>query len=188
VPFGSVNPKLPDWKEDLRRCAEVHRMPGIRLNPNYHGYRLDDPDFLRLVRLAEERGLLVELALIMEDQRMMHPLLRVEPTDPGPLVNILKQTPGLRLVLVNALRTLRNQPLVDLINAGEVYVEISMLDGFASVANLLAKVPANRVLFGSYAPLFYFEAAPLKLQESPLDPGQLRAIRYENAERLFARA
>ena len=161
-------------------------MPGIRLHPNYHGYKLDDPDLARLLRLAGERGLLVELALIMEDQRMMHPLLRVEPTDAGPLVNLLKQTPGLRLVLLNALRTLRDQPLADLVAAGEVYVEISMLDGFAGVSNLLANVPPSRVLFGSYAPLFYFEAALLKLQESPLRNEQLRAIRCENARRLLA--
>jgi predicted TIM-barrel fold metal-dependent hydrolase len=185
VPFGSVNPKLPDWEEDLRRCIEDHRMPGLRLHPNYHGYKLDDPDFVRLLRLAGERGLLVELTLIMEDQRMMHPLLRVEPTDAGPLVNLVKQIPGLRLVLLNALRTLRDQPLADLVAAGEVYVEISMLDGFVGVANLLSMVPPSRVLFGSYAPLFYFEAALLKLQESPFLDDELRSMRFENAGRLL---
>ena len=188
VPFGSINPKLPDWEENLRRCAEEHRMPGIRLHPNYHGYKLDDPDFARLLRLSAERHLIVQLALEMEDERMMHPLLRVEPVDITPLPALVKQTPSLRLVLLNALRTLRGQPLLDLIAAGEVYVEISMLEGVGGVANLLAQMPANRVLFGSHAPLFYFESALLKLKESPLSEEQLRAIRSQNARALTTRA
>jgi hypothetical protein len=189
VPFGSINPKLPDWEEELRRCAEVHRMPGIRLHPNYHGYMLDDPDFARLLRLAAERRLIVQLALVMEDERMMHPLLRVEPVDTAPLADLIKQTPGLRLVLLNALRTLRAKPLLDLIAAGEVYVEISMLEGVGGVANLLASIPmaSGRVLFGSHAPLFYFESALLKLKESPLSEEQLNAIRRRNAQRLVAK-
>jgi predicted TIM-barrel fold metal-dependent hydrolase len=185
LPFGSINPKLPDWEEELRRCAEEQRMAGIRLHPNYHGYKLDDPDFARLLRQAAQRRLLVQLAVVMEDERMMHPLLRVEPVDPAPLLALITQTPNVRLVLLNVLRTLRGQPLADLIAAGKVYVEISMLEGVGGIANLLGQVPVHRVLFGSHAPLFYFESALLKLKESPLSEEQQRAIRRENAKRLL---
>jgi len=186
LPFGMVNPMLPDWEEELRRCAEARRMPGIRLHPNYHGYRLDHPAFARLLQLAAHRRLIVQLALVMEDERMMHPLLRVEPVDTAPLAGVVRQTPGVRLVLLNAMRTLRGQALRDLIAAGEVYVEISMLEGVGGLGNLLAQVPVERVLFGSHAPLFYLESALLKLKESPLLPGQLRAIASGNARRLSA--
>jgi predicted TIM-barrel fold metal-dependent hydrolase len=186
VPFGSINPKLPDWEEELRRCAETYHMRGIRLHPNYHGYKLDDPDFARLLRMAAERGLLVQLAVLMEDRRMMHPLLQVEPPDLKPLTSLVKQVPGLRLVLLNSSTVLRDKSLLDLIDAGEIYVDIAMLDGIGGLGNLLRTVPMQRVLFGSYAPLFYFQSALLKLKESPLSDDQLRVICHENARRLFA--
>ena len=187
LPFGSINPKSPDWEEDLRRCAEEHRMPGIRLYPNYHGYKLDDPDFARLLRLTAERRLIVQLVLLMEDERMMHPLLRVEIVETAPLGALVGQTPGLRLVLLNALGKLRGQPLRALLDAGEVYVEISMLEGVGGLESLLEQVPVNRVLFGSFAPLFYFESARLKLRESRLSAELLRAISCGNAQMLLAK-
>jgi uncharacterized protein len=185
VPFGTVNPMLPDWEEDLRRCAEEYRMPGIRLHPNYHGYKLDHPEVGRLLALATTRKLVVALALVMEDERMMHPVLRVPPVDPAPLADVVARTPGLRLVLLNALGKLRGEALIRLVRAGEVFVEIAMLEGVAGVANVLAQVAPERVLFGSHAPFFYVEAALLKLKESPLTLPQLRAIRHANARRLI---
>ncbi len=63
--------------------------------------------------------------------------------------------------------------------------EISMLDEINGVGNLLSHLPPDRVLFGSYAPLFYFESAALKLRESPLTEAQSRALRFENVHRLL---
>lgn len=185
LPFGSVNPRAPGWEDELIRCAKDHRMQGIRLHPNYHAYRLDDPAFVELLTSATRHGLLVQLALVMEDERMMHPLLRVEPVDTQPLAAIVRQIPGLRLQLLNALRTLRAKPLLDLLATGQVTVELSMLEGLGGLDRLLPQVPAHSILFGSHSPLFYFEAAKLKLQESELTPTQLESISRRNAQRLL---
>lgn len=186
VPFGAVNPNAPDWEEDFRRCAEEYRMGGVRLHPNYHRYGVDDPRLDRLLRMAAERKLVVQLAVVMEDERMMHPLMKVEPVNVKGLAATVKAIPGLRLVLLNALRTVRGEGLQELMNAGDVYCEISMLEGIGGVGKLVKEIPVERVLFGSHAPMFYFQAALLKLKESVLSAEQLVGIQTANARRLLA--
>ena len=50
-----------------------------------------------------------------------------------------------------------------------------------------ARVPVERIVFGSHAPYFPVETAILKLIESPLDAQQLQAIMQGNARRLLSR-
>ncbi|MCC6153671.1 MAG: amidohydrolase family protein [Candidatus Hydrogenedentes bacterium] len=185
LPFGAVNPKLPDWEEDLRRCAEDFKMPGVRLHPNYHGYALDDPLFARLLQLATERKLIVQISTAMEDERMMHPLMQVKAVDVNPLMDLLPTVPGARIVLLNALRTVPAPILPKIIGAGEVYAEIASLEGVGGITNILQHMPVERLLFGSHAPLFYVESALLKLRESQISEEQLRKICNENSGRLL---
>ncbi len=184
-PFGTVNPVLPDWHDDLRRCHEAHKMPGLRLHPNYHGYTLDDPRFAELLSLAADRGLIVQLVLSMEDERTQHALHLVPHVDPKPLAGVIAKLPKLRLVLLNAFRSLPVLKAAEVAKAGQVWFDIAMLESVAGIAKLIEQVSPERVLFGSHSPLFYFESAELKLVESGLPEPILKQIRSSNAERLM---
>jgi hypothetical protein len=184
VPIGAINPTRPDWQEDLRRCVEQHRMPGIRLLPNYHGYKLDDPRFTAVLGAATERGLFIQIALVQEDDRTQHPLAKAPPTDTMPLPALLKKFPQARVQLLNAFRTLRGKPVLELAALG-VRFEIATLESVEGVGHLLKQLPPDRLCFGSHAPFYYFESAKLKLQESDLTPAQLAAVSHDNARKLL---
>ena len=185
-PFGSVNPMLPDWEEDLRRCHEIHKMPGIRLHPNYHGYQLTDPAFAKLLDLATARGLLVQLAATMEDERTQHRLMHAPPVDLAPLAEQLKSRPALRLLLLNWPRGTNPTATKSLAGAGQVCFDIATVEGVGGVQNLLAQLPANRVVFGSYTPFYYFDSAALKLKESSLSEADMLGVRSTSALRLLS--
>ena len=187
LPFGSINPKLPDWQEDLRRCHEEHGMRGIRLHPNYHGYPLQDPVFGELLKLATGRGLVVQLALCMEDERTQHPLMRVPPVDLTTLADLVQAEPRLRLVLSNVYPQLAPAQITPLIPIRNVYFEVSMAERVGAVARLIETFTLERVLFGSHSPFFYFESALFKVKEAGLSEAQTRAVLEENAKRLVSR-
>lgn len=182
VPFGSMNPKLPDWQEDLRRIQDVHHMPGIRLHPNYHGYTLADPVAAELLDAAARRNLIVQIVLGMEDERTQNPIMRVPVVNPAPLLDLVKRWPSLHLLILNGNRVPHAK---ELSAAGTCYFDTAMVEGVGGVARLAAEVSANRVLFGSHFPFFYFESSDLKLKEAGLPPDEDRAIREGNARALL---
>jgi predicted TIM-barrel fold metal-dependent hydrolase len=185
-PFGTVNPAFPDWEDDLRRCHEEHRMPGVRLYPSYHGYSLDDPRFIRLLERASRRRLLVQIVVTIEDDRSQNPALTGAPVQTAPLADALEKIPSVRVMLLNSTtRILGSTPLVQRLTQAGAAFEIATLEGVAGIESLLQKVPDIRLCFGSHTPYFYFEAARLKLEESALTPAQLAAVRHVHASSLL---
>ncbi len=196
LPIGSVNPMWPDWAEDLRRCHEVHRMPAIRLHPGYQGYTLDHPEFARLLEAATARGLLVQIALELEDPRVHHPSIRILPTPATPLVNLMKTMPAARVQLLSSWQWMRVAQSRGLQELPNVLHDMANLEAVGAVGRVLAgnhwslpgQVPVERILFGSHAPYFPVEAALFRLFESPLTLPQMQAIMETNARRVLARA
>jgi uncharacterized protein len=187
VPFGVVNPKSPDWVEDLRRCHEEYRMPGIRLYPSYHRYTLTDADFVKLLSLAANRGLIVQIALSMEDPRTQIQWMMAMPTDPKPLTPLVAKLPMLKLVLLNGANWARSDDadIIALCKAENVYFDMAKNEGIGGLEALLAATSPDRVVFGSFFPFFYFESALLKVQEADLTKSQKSALTEGNARRLL---
>jgi predicted TIM-barrel fold metal-dependent hydrolase len=186
LPFGAVNPKMPDWREDLRRCSEQHRIQGLRLHPNYHGYKLDDPDFRELLKLAANLKLIVQLALSMEDERTQHPLMKVPPVDIAPLRDAIAAEPQLKLVILNCYPQMPIDKLRPLSSAGQVYFDTSMVERVNGLTRLGSAVSPARVVFGSYFPFFNLESALLKVEEAGLTGASRTAVFEGNARRLLA--
>lgn len=186
VPFGAINPTLPDWEEDVRRCSETFRMPGIRLHPNYHGYTLDDPRFARLLELATARNVIVQLVAWMEDER--HLLLdpHAARVDLKPLAEKIEPLQKLKLVVANGYRTADDEATRALLPMKQVYFDFARADTAAGLASLFKKGPPDRIIFGSCSPLHRLEAALPKLQNARLSDGHRRAIASENARTLLA--
>jgi predicted TIM-barrel fold metal-dependent hydrolase len=139
-----------------------------------------------LLKIAAKRRLIVQLAVCMEDERTQHPLARVPPVDCAPLPDLLKHEPALRLVLVNCLPAIRQGLLQPVLAAGEAYCDLSMVEGIEAVPRLVERVSAQKVLFGSNFPLFYFESALLKIKESGLPENEVGALQQGNARQLLA--
>ncbi len=179
-PVGAINPRLPGWRHDIDLCAGSHGMKAIRLLPNYHGYKLDDPLFAEVVEAATERHLLVQVVAQMEDERTQHPLLRAAPVNLKPLAEVTQRQPQARVMVLNASRAMSMTSL----HAGSVWLEIAMLEGVGGIEGLLKDWPLEKLVFGSHAPFFCWRSAQLKLLESELSVEQMKAITAGNAAAL----
>lgn len=188
LPMGAVNPALPDWQHDLRRCREQHGMRGIRLHPNYHGSPLGDPRFGELLQLAEEHALIVQIAVRMEDDRTQHPLLRVPAVDLAPLPALLKAQPAVQIELLNSGRDLSPAIVAELAECPNAWIEFAMTEGVDGVAQLARQFPFERLLLGTYAPFFAVESSLLKLEENELGEAVSSRIFRTNAGQMLSAA
>jgi predicted TIM-barrel fold metal-dependent hydrolase len=195
IPFGSVNLAWPDWEEDLRRCHEVHKMPGLRIYPGYQPFDLDHPGMGPLVKMTSERSLVLQVVFGMEDPRVHHPIIRVSPVTFAPLLKAVARAPNAKVQLLHFPGQTRGDELSEFMGRPNTLMDISRLEGNGAVGRLLgsitglpsARVPVERIAFGSHAPYFPVETAILKLIESPLSAQQIQAILHDNARRLLPR-
>lgn len=175
---GTLHPRLPAWREDLRRCREEHGMKVIRLHPNYHGYQLDEPLFAEMLDAILEFGMAVQIVAQMEDHRTQHPLVQVAPVDLKPLHDLLQARPKARVMVLNTNATMITTALRGCVS---LWIDCAMIEGVGGLENTLKIWPIEKLCLGTHAPFFYPESSLLKLVESDLSKTQMTSMTAVNA-------
>ena len=183
-PVVPVNPSLALWQRRLEQVVRKAKPTALALFPSYHLYDVAAPETDELMNEASARGLPVLLAVRVEDRRKQHALMQVDDVPIDSVLALARRHADVPLVLLGA----KNAEVAAVAESGlrNVSVEISGLELLDPPAAAVEALGADRVLFGTRAPLFISTAAVLKVEMSTLDDEAKRMILSENARRLFS--
>ena len=188
IPFAVINPFYAGWQDDLKICHEQFGMKGLRLYPKWHNYALSDGSLLELIHEATERDMLVSIPIRAEDYRQRSWLVDIPDVPLKEIVALVQACPKARFILLNGAGYTRS-PLGQKDNSlpANYSIEISRLSAVLAneIGELVSRLGAERVVFGSGMPLKYPDPALLKLEVLDVPAEVKQMIRGTNAARLL---
>jgi predicted TIM-barrel fold metal-dependent hydrolase len=156
-PVPVVDPTVATWRAELARAAAQPQVRLVRLLPTYSPYSLTDADALLQALAEADLGALVQTRL--EDPRSQHPLATVPDLPAAEVADAAERHAELTVILGGArtaeIRALRER----LRTLPHFYADVSQADGLDAVRLLAEDGLADKLLFGSHAPLFIPHAA-----------------------------
>lgn len=180
IPFGAIHPGLPDVGGEIG-WLRAHGIRGVKLQPHFQDYVLDEPATLRMIEK------LAEMVIVIHGGQEMAPIPRV-PTTPGSLRALHERFPQHRLVIAHlGGHDMWEGVEEDLVGHG-VYFDVSYtfdkLDD-ESIARIIAAHGVDRVLFASDYPWQRPATALAGLRRLGLPAEQEEMILAGNARRLL---
>jgi len=183
-PVPTVDPTVVGWREVLAEYGD-DGVAAIKVLPGYHGYRCSSDEAAAVAAELAARDMALIVQVRISDERTHHPLCQVPAVPMGDIVELAKQNPQLPIVAASvyyreAVEVARAAP--------NVSFDISHVEKMRTIPSLLDEVPAERVLFGSHAPLLTLRSAKMKLTAPGVSEADRERIACGNAEGIFRTA
>jgi predicted TIM-barrel fold metal-dependent hydrolase len=159
IPFGTLHPGY-DKNEDELAFLHNHGIRGIKLHPDFQGFRLDTPELLPLFAIMEGNfTLMVHIGDLLPPEQ--------NPSCPFKIAAIKKRFPRLQIIAAHFGGYRHWSYVLEAMRELEIYLDSSSCL-FTIPGGLLEKiyreVPRQRFLFGSDYPLFDAASEMSRLQ------------------------
>ncbi len=188
IPFAIINPSYTGWKKDFEDCIGKMGMKGLELYPYYHQYRLTDSNAVELVRMAAERSIAVHLPCSVVNIRQRHWLDTTENLSVQEVEEVVRLCPDTDFIITNG-PVLRMAGCLEKAagsRKGRIYYDFARVDIFSTdFTALIESVGADRVVFGSVAPMQYIAPQLVKLHYSGLNDIEQEKVMSGNLKQLF---
>lgn len=147
-PFGTIHPGYENWQEELDRLERAG-IRGLKIHPDFQGFRLDDPQLMAIMEAAAERFVF-----------MVHVGDRLPPAEnpscPYKLLAIHEALPQARIIAAHLGGYLHWRWALETIVGREIYIDTSSSLAYIDQPTLEAifrRHPREFILFGSDWPL-----------------------------------
>jgi len=184
-PVAVVNPTFPGWREDLAIMVDEWGCVALRLFPTYHGYRLCDPQAIELLKVVRDRELPLIISARIEDERLHHWLVRVQPVSSLDLTWLLRTFFDIKLVLSDLNLDEIDRLSGDILAHPRASVDTSGRTPEFYIEDTVGQLGSDRVMYGTGMPLKYPESARDQVDNALLSEDARRKLLGENACRMF---
>ena len=178
----TINPLLPNFEYDRERGLEEFNIKGVRVYPTYHGYRLDNENFLRLCQLLKDYKLPLFLPFRMEDARLNY----IIKPDNIPYYDmqafLIEHTDNTIVLLTGYLGEILT--FKDLINENpNCFFDTSGLkDGQFTIEKLLDSFAPEKIVYGSLYPLYTMKSTKLLIDRAKISDDSKNKILYDKIQ------
>jgi predicted TIM-barrel fold metal-dependent hydrolase len=182
LPVPVLNPALANWREQLTMCLAAAPIRAVKLFPNYHNYRLTArrlDDFMAAIARA---GLRLIVNVRLEDERHRYFALKIKGVPAKDVARFLRRFPDQHVFLAGLYRPELKQLAADHKNFS---ADIAFCEWAETVKDLLAAMPARRLMLGTNTPLLSTRAQADKLRLAQIPARTKALIGTENARRFF---
>ncbi len=183
LPFGSIHPDADDWADELVKIKNAG-LYGIKLHPDYQGFKIDEDRLMPIYQMCAE----LSLPVLLHSGFDYYSPNEIHCT-PQRALNVIKRVGGLKLILAHLGANCMWQQVCDTLAGvdGEVYFDTSFTLECPDelMEKIILKHGAERVLFASDCPWASSADIVRKIDRLHLTDDMKEKIFHLNAERLL---